>query len=238
MSIYNNGSNVTYSGGSASSSQSDLGIQWIINGKDIVNETKDVDMTIVFKQENYSKYLKEEYDFESVEKEEQKFWDNINWDSLTNEDWDRLIKEQNLNQLEDVKKYYNWLIENNYKVDIDLVEKVEELIKNPLDANLRSLILESCGYTKYLSINFANNGVLPCKSLIRIKPTYAFRTMTKSNDLKLYYVNDSKFELLNDSVGLDSEGYYNFEITHNSEYRLVDGSLDSLDKMTEEEKQA
>ena len=54
MSLYNANWEVISTSGELSSSDTNTGIQWIINGKDITNETKDIDMTIKISKKIYN----------------------------------------------------------------------------------------------------------------------------------------------------------------------------------------
>ena len=88
-------------------------------------------------------------------------------------------------------------------------------------------------YVEYLSIEFANNGLLPCKTLIRIKPEYATRALIGTKDLSLYYSDGDNYSLIKKDINIDEENYYNFNITHNSEYLLTNGNFEKLNKSDE-----
>lgn len=224
MSIYNGSSNITSSGGSISSSDTNMGIQWIINGKDIVNETKDIDMKIKFSKKIYSKFILPEYEFN--ENLENDYWSNADWDNSTEEELMNGIHEL---QKVEIEKYFSYMKEQGYLNTDEYLEKTLNELQYG-DATVKDFIIHANDYTNYLSIEFANNGLLPCKALIRVKPEYATRALFGAKDLSLYYSDGDTYSLVEKNIDIDEENYYNFNITHNSEYLLTNGDFEKLAK--------
>lgn len=65
---------------------------------------------------------------------------------------------------------------------------------------------------------------------LRVKPEYASRSIIGVSNLKLYYINGKQFELEQDNISIDDDGFYNFTIEHNSEFALANGAFDTLEK--------
>ena len=74
----------------------------------------------------------------------------------------------------------------------------------------------------YIAIVFADNGELPGKAIIRVKTDYTFRYIEGYENLKLYFYNnkEEKYKELDNTISLSDDGFYEFEITHNSKYIL------------------
>jgi len=102
-----------------------------------------------------------------------------------------------------------------------------------VDAVVKDIIIDANDYTQYLCIEFADNGLLPCKMLVRIKPEYATRALLGASGLSLYYADGDSYSLVEQNIDIDGEGYYNFNINHNSEYWLTSGKLEKLAKSRE-----
>lgn len=228
MSLYNANWEVSSTLGELSSSDTNTGIQWIINGKDIVNETKDVDMTIKISKKRYSKYILPEYEIN--ENLEIDFWNNVDIDNMSEEEIQSKGKELVKLQEEEIKKYFDKLKQDGYTNIDEAYKNTLELIDENVGADCKTAIIDSNDYVEYLSIKFAENGTLPCKTIIRMKPTYAMRALIGAKDLNLYYIDGESYDLVDDNVKVDSEKYYNFTIYHNSEYCLTNGLIEKLAK--------
>ena len=76
--------------------------------------------------------------------------------------------------------------------------------------------------TNALVIEFANNGVLPGRALIKIKADYTLRDYMGISDLFVYYIEEKtdSLEYIAQKVKVNNEGYYEFYITHNSKYLM------------------
>ena len=72
-------------------------------------------------------------------------------------------------------------------------------------------------------VKFPDNGNLPGKALVRIKDVDGL-----GDNVFVYLFNEStnKFSLINDNVKKLDDGYYEFIISHNSSYLIVDKKLD------------
>ena len=78
-------------------------------------------------------------------------------------------------------------------------------------------------------LNFVNNGDLPGKATIRIKSTDTISSILENKKIYVYYYNEDSdnFCIIDSNIKLTKDGYYEFEITHNSNYLLVNYKLDS-----------
>ncbi|ADL51208.1 glycosyl hydrolase 53 family protein [Clostridium cellulovorans] len=78
-----------------------------------------------------------------------------------------------------------------------------------------------------LVISFAENGVLPGKATVRVKLDSAWLQGKDTNNLSIYYYNETtgKAELIAEGLKVDADGYVQFEITHNSDYFVVDKQI-------------
>ena len=83
--------------------------------------------------------------------------------------------------------------------------------------------------TNGILINFADNGFLPGKALVRIKSTSEMNAILKEKSKHVYYYNnlDDNFSEIATNIEETKDGYYEFEITHNSSYIIVNNKLDS-----------
>lgn len=73
-----------------------------------------------------------------------------------------------------------------------------------------------------LIIDFHPNGLLPGKALVKIKADYTLRNYVGDNDLYVYYYNqsDGGLEAVANKINISSDGYYEFNILHNSRYLI------------------
>lgn len=88
----------------------------------------------------------------------------------------------------------------------------------PLTTNKKIEEKISSGYI----INFENSGTLPGKAKVKIKGSSD--TNSKLGDKNyVYYYNETEdyFEKVAENVSLSSDGYYEFTITHNSNYVIT-----------------
>ena len=79
-----------------------------------------------------------------------------------------------------------------------------------------------------LVVNFKDNGTLPGKALVRIKLNDDLKREL-NNKVYVYYYDDidNNFNLIASNVKKSLDGYYQFTISHNSSYVLVNNKLDS-----------
>ena len=231
MNIYGGGSSQT-GGGSMSSENSDLGIQWIINGKDIVKDTKDINMSVTLSVDIYNKLLVPEYNFDYDEYMEI----DMKMQEESNSEEEYIAKKKEWLSSE-INKYFDYLTEQGYANIEQYREKALELT-NDEDmlyggAMPSDFIAESNpDQVNYIAIKFADNGELPCKTKVRLKADYATRGLIGAKELKLYYMDGNNYELEQESIELDEENYYNFILTHNSEFWLSNGNVDKLEKVS------
>ena len=229
MSIYSGSSNVT-SGSSLSSDESSMGIKWIINGKDIINETKDIDMVVTLSVDHYNKILVPEYEFdlEAMMEEEME----IMMECETEEEYlEKLIEFRK----KEANKYFDFLEKQGY-IDVDTYRKntIALIEEGELPASVPDYIQEANpGGIDYISIKFADNGVLPCKTVVKLKADYATRGLIGAEGLKLYYADGNEYTLEQDSVTIDEDNYYNFTLIHNSEFWLSNGNIEKLAKASD-----
>ena len=82
---------------------------------------------------------------------------------------------------------------------------------------------------KGVLVNFADNGYLPGKALVRIKSTKEMNSILKDEDTHVYYYNnlDDNFSEIAANINKTKDDYYEFKINHNSSYVLVNNKLDS-----------
>jgi LPXTG-motif cell wall-anchored protein len=78
-----------------------------------------------------------------------------------------------------------------------------------------------------LVISFAENGTLPGKATVRVKLDEEWIEAHDKNNIYIYYFNPetNKGELIAKNLKVDSLGYVEFDITHNSDYIVADKDL-------------
>ena len=115
---------------------------------------------------------------------------------------------------------YQWVFNGK---DITNIKSIDTKVYSELlvDQNINNSSQE------YIAIVFANNGILPGKAKIRVKTDYTFRYVEGYENLKLYFYNPSeeKYKELENEITLTKDGFYEFEITHNSKYVLSDKKI-------------
>lgn len=100
--------------------------------------------------------------------------------------------------------------------DIDVNLNIETIFEYTEDEELQKII------NKGLVINFKPNGKLPGKALVRIKAEYTFRNYIGIENLFVYYYKNKKFDTVIKELSITEDGYYEFNISHNSTYVMVD----------------
>ena len=73
---------------------------------------------------------------------------------------------------------------------------------------------------RYVSLEFADNGLLPGKALVRINSNYTYRYESGLDALQVYYSTDGKYYKIAEDIRITEDGFYEFTITHNSVYIL------------------
>ncbi len=86
-------------------------------------------------------------------------------------------------------------------------------------------------------VDFPNNGNLPGKAQVRIKPNDELNQKLNNSGINVYYYNaeEDKFTAIAYNISKGKDGYYEFVIDHNSSYILVNKKLDSTLLTTEKE---
>lgn len=82
-------------------------------------------------------------------------------------------------------------------------------------------------FDKALVIEFANNGKLPGKALIKVKVDYALRNYLGAENLKVYFRNTDGYDLISDGIVESQDGFYLFYIDHNSTYYLTNKKIEA-----------
>lgn len=183
----------------ASSESSDEGLQWIMHGEDIdISKAKDI---------NAYFYIEVSTDYTWLNEQEEKH--NSKIPSLDIEEemaWEEYIDQ--------TKNYFD---ENGWGDVVSMIESMQEPGEDFIDA------LSRIAYPPCVKFVFADNGELPGKSTIRFKPAYSMRYFLNDYDLNLYYIDEQtgEFELIYDDIDKHEEGYYQFDLYHNSEYALA-----------------
>ncbi len=108
-------------------------------------------------------------------------------------------------------------IENSKTIDASI-----RVAKVNADDNIGGLIKDG------IIVNFSDNGVLPGKAVVRVKNSNLVKSSLAGNDVYVYLYDDAsqKFvEVTEDKIKLE-DGYYEFEIDHNSSYVLVTDKIE------------
>ena len=146
---------------------------------------------------------------------------NADSNTLINSELFNVIKGKNKKLIVNYKD--NQIIFNGKDIDnsktIDISMTVENIINNE---NISKLV------SKGILVNFPDNGNLPGKALIRVKATDEVMQILK-NKVYVYVYNNSSnnFSVIDTNVKKSSDNYYEFTITHNSDYIIVNEKLES-----------
>jgi hypothetical protein len=77
-------------------------------------------------------------------------------------------------------------------------------------------------------VNFSDNGNLPGKALVKIKSTDEIeKQLNKTGYVYFYNAQNNNFTEIDTKLEKDDNGYYSFNINHNSDYLLVNKKLPS-----------
>lgn len=146
---------------------------------------------------------------------------NADSNTLINEELFNAIKGKNKKLVINYKD--NQIVFNGRDIDdsktIDISMTVDSVSSNE---NISKLVSNG------VVVNFPDNGNLPGKALIRVKATDEVDKIL-NNNVFVYVYNESTndFCVVDTSVKKSSDGYYEFTITHNSDYLIVNEKLDS-----------
>ena len=108
-------------------------------------------------------------------------------------------------------------IKNSKTIDVNML--IEETTANE---NIRKLV------SKGIIVNFPDNGNLPGNALVRVKATEDINKLL-GDKIYVYFYNESSnnFSVIAEDVKKKDDGYYEFTISHNSDYLLVNKKIDS-----------
>ncbi len=176
----------------------DDALQWIMYGKDInKNKAKDIDVYFYIETACNTTY------------------------------WDKQLERHNgIDPTEKLEgsdaKIREAMLESGWNDVVKDIEKLQKPNESFVDAYCRIC------YTPYVRIVFADNGELPGKTTIRFKPAYSMRFWSDEQMMKVFHKNDKngKFDLVHEKIKKHEEGYYEFDIHHNSEYAFTDEFYD------------
>ena len=146
---------------------------------------------------------------------------NADSNALINEELFNAIKGKNKKLVINYKD--NQIVFNGNDIDssktIDISMTVDTVSSNE---DINKLVPNG------IVVNFPDNGNLPGKALIRVKATEEVDKVLNDN-VYVYVYNESSndFCVVDTSVKKSKDGYYEFTITHNSDYLIVNEKLDS-----------
>ena len=138
-------------------------------------------------------------------------------------DDDPLVKSDLFETIKGSDKTLTFVVDDN-----ELIFNGKDIV-NPKNVNayfdVQSLSFDKKIEEKLSSgfiIYFANDGTLPGKAKVRIKADSSITSELSSKNY-IYYYNKTEdlFELIASNVQLTSDGYYEFTITHNSNYVIT-----------------
>lgn len=159
-----------------------------------------------------------------------KIYNSENRSTITiNTDTNTIVKEE---LFEAIKGKYKKLVINNGNNQIifegknirnsKTIDVSIELNKIDKNSDMNKLVNE--GYV----INFADNGDLPGKALVRIKTNDELSKLFGEDKINVYYFdkNVKMFSLIDVGIKKTNDDYYEFNIDHNSEYLMINKKLD------------
>ena len=86
----------------------------------------------------------------------------------------------------------------------------------------RTAIAKLINNQEAIVVSFAENGLLPGKSTVKVKLDSSWLDGKDKFYVYFYNENNGKAELTAEKLKADQEGYIEFEITHNSDYFVID----------------
>lgn len=138
-----------------------------------------------------------------------------------------IISEDVFNAIKGSSKNLNIIYEDNYIVfcgkDIANPKSIDAKIAiNMLSEDEKINNLLDSGFI----INFSSNGNLPGKALVRIKVTDEMKNTFKNDNVSIYYYDEDENGFCSiDTKVKEKNGYYEFNINHNSKYVLVNKKI-------------
>ncbi len=104
--------------------------------------------------------------------------------------------------------------------DIDVTVGINYLYNDELAEDLENIL------NKAIVINFANNGKLPGKALVRIKADYTLKDYIGEDSLNVYFIKNKKsFNKVIENIEVTDDGYYEYYINHNSSFVLTNETV-------------
>jgi len=126
---------------------------------------------------------------------------------------------------EGVEWIFNGKDITNETKDIDLTVNIAKLIET---TSVDKVALEEkFKNADVCIISFSANGLLPGKATVKVKLCRDWLSGKDKNNMYIYYYNKTTklAELVANGLKVDSDGYVQFNITHNSDYIVSDKEL-------------
>jgi len=113
----------------------------------------------------------------------------------------------------------------NETKDIDLTVNIARL--NETKSANKGALIEKFKGADVCIISFADNGLLPGKATVKVKLSSDWLIGKDKNNIYIYYYNKTTklAEVVAKGLKVDTEGYVQFNITHNSDYIVSDKDL-------------
>ncbi len=115
-------------------------------------------------------------------------------------------------------------IDNPKNIDVNVeINKISNYYGSSAD-NLEDIVKD----VPTIVLSFAENGKLPRKAKIRIKADYTFRNYLGTQNLYVYYYDNTYNKLIPVAVSLnvsERDSYLEFEIEHNSDFIITKGEV-------------
>ena len=132
------------------------------------------------------------------------------FDAIKGRDIDMVVVNDGIQWVFNGKDIINETKDINTEVKVSKIDLFgHEIFAEMFDSDNYAIVIE-----------FANNGLLPGRALVKIKADYALRNYVGDTDLFVYYFDKQEegLETIAKKISLSDEGYYEFYITHNSKY--------------------
>lgn len=195
--------------------------QFEVVAKDVKDSSKDK-YTYVFDNSNYNTEVKQ-----NIEELESNAIITVNANNNS------IISKELFEKIKDTKRtllieYANteWVFSGRDIVNpktIDVSTTIKELSSSDYYNNL----LKANVPTDSLSLKFADNGELPGKVLIKLEAS-SLDKVIDTNELYVYYYQKDKDNLLKVAMEIQkNDGFYEFYISHNSDYILAKNEIKS-----------
>ena len=145
---------------------------------------------------------------------------NADYNTLINEELFNVIKGKNKKLIINYKD--NQIVFNGRDITVSKTIDITMTVGN-VSSNKNISKLVSNG----VIVNFPDNGNLPGRALVRLKTMDKIdKILSKKVYVYIYNVSSNNFCAVNTNVKKSSDGYYEFTITHNSDYLITNDKLD------------